>query len=563
MRRKFRSYLSGLSAGERARLWWVTGIAIAGMVAFPVWILVRPVVLEWRVDRALRQAQAHAEAENYRGLLLSLQRASQLAPGAPRVWTETARHLAELGSPDAMIAYENLVRLGSSDAQVHQKLATEALRFNQPERARSALASASNSTHDEVYHELSAAISLRLGEPWAAAESLTEVLALNPTNQGARYNLAIIELAQANSVSAATARETLGQLAAEQSPYTVRSLIALVRDAARRSDGRSAAAVMRRAVALENAAVPVDSGQLLDAFITFLQHHAVANPADTVVLIRWMSEIRRGEDALQWIDELPAEKRAPGAVRHAVAELAFAERKWGTAVPLVIEGAFGPVPVETAVLAMAARLDSLQNRPDRAMRTWRDLLAQARAESTPQSLQTLARLALAWKETDFLVPTLENVITREPDETWAKQLLARQFMLVGHREKLRQLLADWSQRAPDDIRPLILAARLDAIASPAPDPSILARANATSGAASLKQLCALMYSIESGKVDDALAQWNALPDLAKALPEFAYYGARLFAARGDIPTARRLAGSIPAGAFFPAEIDEIRRLQNL
>ncbi len=560
-RQSFAEYWQRQSAGERSRFIGLTVLACLALAAWPTWKLVRPWWTQWRVNRALAQAHTHAENENYRGLLLSLQRAAQLAPGDAAVWRETADYLADLGLPDTLTAYENLVRLGAGDDATRYELANQALRFNAPERARSALAATGADNGDDVdRHRLAATIALRLGEPWIAATELQHVLARVPDDAEARFNLAVLQL---NVPSDNTdARATL--LTIVQDPtFQVRAALALVRDAARRQDAAAAANAMQAVLPARAAgAPPLGADALFEAFAARLREVADDDVNDAVAVARWLGQIRRGEAALAWLETLPESQREQPELRRIRATLALQENRWDIALPLLADGALGPLQPQVCALALAARQQSEMNRLNRAEGTWSDALDLARTLSGSANLLTLAQLAQTWRNAEFATAALEAVLARSPNNTWVRTTLARHYMVSGQRGELQKLVDDWRQADAASSTALLFAVRL---AATGPGLAAAADLDATLVALpdddAVANLARVIRAERRGDIDTASATWNRIPESARSLPEFALWGAVLAQRQHDTTQAAALIKSAAEGAFFPEESARMRELQ--
>ncbi|WP_221031755.1 hypothetical protein [Actomonas aquatica] len=562
-RERFESYLTRLSAGERARVGGLVVLVACAILAIPAWKLLSPVWRDWRVNRALEQASASAEAGNYRALLLHLQRASQLAPSNLEVWSETAGYLSALGQPDTLVAYENLLRLGQNDVDTHYQLAREALRFDSPERARDALASL-QSTPDLTRHQLTAAVALRLNEPWVALAELQAALALAPDNPEVRYNLSVLQLNLPDAHDEAQAR--LLDLR-HNADYVVRASVALLRDAGRQRDATTASTVITGLVG-DRANTYPDSDQLFAAFLQTLQSRATTQPTDVATVARWMVEIGRVDSALEWITTLPTATDPSAELAPLTAELALRARRLDVAAPLLMQGTLGPLAPETVVLALAAQEQLRMNKIDRAQFTWSDAVTQANAAPSVAQLRTLARIAATGSNNELSLAPLQSILKRDPTDTWAFTTLLGHFTTTDRRRDLQELLDERLLHQPSDLIALQWAVRLHAT-SPIKSATLsdpVSRALSTAPADSPVTLfCRALLVQRQHHTSDAAAIWQQVPAAALTLPEFRHWGAVIAVAAGDTATARLLLADPPSTKLLNAEREQhlqlLRQLQ--
>ena len=121
-------------------------VALAVVVGGGVYFAGKPVWDLWRHRRAMSQALDYAEKQDYRNSMLALKRATELAPLDLATWREVSERLAELGSPQSIVARENVVRLSPGDVAMRLALVPASARPRQ-RKTRSTHAAHARSTH--------------------------------------------------------------------------------------------------------------------------------------------------------------------------------------------------------------------------------------------------------------------------------------------------------------------------------------------------------------------------------------------------------------------------------
>lgn len=453
LRRRYDEWRHTLSDNQFARVRFMVAGGGAALVLLAAGIALRPVWNGWRHRRAMEQAMDYAERQDYRNTLLALKRATELAPLDLATWRAVSDRLAELGSPETVMARENAVRLSPADMAMRLALVSDALRFGQVDLAESTLGEIDEAARrDAGFHRLAAAVAVATGETGRLEEHLEALVKAEPGDDNARFNLCAVRLWGADVAKQAEALRGLEELTA--SPVArVRASLELLKHAARVRDPARARAVTDLLVSrlgVRAAATSLDGTEPpgWSALLQGLKDAAVrGGAADTALVARWLGDVRLGREALVWIDGLPDGVRTDAAVARVAASLSAESGDFDRLGPLLLAGALGPLPPDAARLAIAARVQMVRYQKSRGRGTWEDALT-ACGES-PQAFAALASLADIWGDTEGNERALREVLRRQPRAHWAYLALRNLYSAQGDTAGLWQLYGDWMRVRPD------------------------------------------------------------------------------------------------------------------
>ncbi|CAM3136319.1 hypothetical protein [Rariglobus hedericola] len=433
------------------------GLLAAVVLAGVVWIFGKPFWQKWRQDQALAKVEEFAARNDYRSALLALRRATEIDPNDFRVWREAAAFLAKIGSPEAVVARQNLSRLAPDDISLRIALVTEALRFGDVSTAQSGVTALEQaSRRDAAFHRLAAAVSLALGRSAEFEEHLVALTAVDPSDLASRFNLAALRLWNIDPEVSRQAYITLTALGNEPSVRVRASLERLKFAAATRDPAR----VDTEVASLVPLLNPALTGTLLkrdtpgeppgwDALLQGLKTAAVTNPGDATLLIRWLDDLGLGQRALTWVDTLPAPIRTDSQFAAAEADLAARANDLPRLRARLAEHAWGQISEETINLSLAARVQQMRFGDQRARATWDDAIITT--NETLAGLRMLARLGGIWRDGEGTERALQAIVDRYPREYWACDALRVRYAVRGDLEKLWQLYQAWAPRTPDNI----------------------------------------------------------------------------------------------------------------
>ncbi len=434
-----------------------TAAAIAvvlGLLAWPVvqfWGL--PRLKDWRVERTMAQAAEFATEQDYRSLLLSIRRVSQMGSRDVAVWRRIAGYLTQLGSPEALRARETVAKLAPPEDLVAQvELAQTALLFGEYQTSQAALDAAKQIAASSAdYQKAAATLALYLGDVATLKTNLAALVAADPANTTAAYDLALARLWSRDAVERQQGLDALVALL-DVPDYRVRATVELLKDAARTQAPEQLDRVMPDILrALDFPARTTTAAADLPRLLLGLKTTAKDNAADVAMVAHWMADIRLGRESLQWIHTLPAAIADQPVVQEAAAEIAIKENIPTATSYYLLENALGELPPEASVLAAGAQQLHASNRLAAAEAAWDEAVDIASTARNPGALKVLARVATLWGRPKWAEEALRAAIRRSPDAFWAYAALRDQLLERDAPHELWALYGDWIIRQPEDI----------------------------------------------------------------------------------------------------------------
>lgn len=443
----------GLSYGQQRMFQTLALLAILAACAPPAYFAARPWLNHWRHRHALAQAAQFEQQGDLRNLVLALHRAVQISPGDVATWRWVARTLDALGTSDALVAHENIVALAPNDAQARAALAAAALRLGSPDTARAALQNLERDpTQRESYLRLAAELARADEDLLRYAELLRALAQLRPAEGEIRFNLAVLELAQTSSAAAQSGRATLVALL-DEPQVRVRAALELLRYAARRRDAELATATVHAILGRNPSAAPKATSDPWPILVAELQRSARdGGEADIARLAQWLGTVRRGREALTWIDRLPDELRMAPNVRETAVELAARTDDLARTQSLLVAGAWGPVQAEAVHAAIDSRTARLAQREGAALTRWQEAIRFA--DQSPVTLRALARLARLWQDHGGAEIAAKSMLRLRPQSPWANRELRDIYFARGDTAKLLAHYAAWATIEPN--RPALI-----------------------------------------------------------------------------------------------------------
>lgn len=442
----------GLTEAQRDIARVVIVVAVLGLVGGAGYGPGKRAWQRWQHRQALAQVEVFANKGDYRNMILALRRATQLAPSDRATWEETVRRLAQIGSPETLVAREQLLRLAPGDPEVRESVAADALRLGQIDTAQAALAGAEESGRDLGFHRLAAALALALGQRQELEEQLAAIVAVQPTDWEAQFNFAATRLDTTDEKKRADAQQQLLRLIYEPS-VRVRAGVLLLTDAARRRDAArlpDLISILLSSFAPSQAGtmVPGDLAgwnALLDGIRTAA---AKGSPADVAMVARWNFEMGQRAEVQRWIEALPPTLRDASAVADVRAELAAALRDWVGLEPLLRRGAWGAIPERALTLALATERERPTTGGMSSATAWSRALTACEGSET--GLRALARLAHACGNAAGAQQALELILEHNPRAFWAYEVLRRSYVEQRDLPHLWLLYGRWLRLLPEE-----------------------------------------------------------------------------------------------------------------
>jgi len=528
---------------EQQRDLWKIGAGglVLALVLALGWFAGRPWWQRWQRAQAMAQAQSFAAHSDYRNAALALRRALELAPADPATWREAAAVLAEIGSPEVLLAREQLARLAPGDVAVRLALAGDALRLERWDTAEAALAAIGTAAQrDAAFFRLAASLALALGRTDEVEANLARLVQAAPDDPVARFDDAAVRLWNVDEAKRDAARATLKTLTA-QPAVRIRAALELLKDAARQRDERRAVEAMT--FVLERfapGAVADFSSPGLPGWQRLVEalKAAAGSPEDVALLARWFGDLGQPREALVWIDTLAPDLAQSPAVADAAAELAAGVGDLDRLEQRLRAGAWGVWPRDVLTLAIASRLQRLRYTESAGRATWADALA-ACGDSAP-GLRAMVRLASAWGDDDGTERALLQVTERQPRNFWAYAALRDIYAARPDLPKLWQLHDRWVRVAPDDAGLAATWITLGCIVNRL-SPEAAARATALHAAepdARVATIALAAVRWRQGKPRETAALIDRLSAAERAQPAVALWRGLAAADLGDRATAR-------------------------
>lgn len=427
-------------------------VGALGVVGAAVYFVGGPLWRRWENRQALAQAAAFEEKRDYRSMVLALRRATELEPVDYATWLEAERELAEIGSPDALVADEQLTRLSPNDISLRLALIQDALRFGRVDTAAQQLAGLSDAAkRDIAFHRLAAALAAAQGRRADYEKELASVIAADPQNLNARFTYASLRLWSSDRIVSAAARADLDGMLTEPT-LRVRAAIELLMEAGRERDAPAMSHLLIRLMQLFAPGTPADFAEKnppgWTALLNGLKRAALDSPTDAALMARWLTDLGRGEEALLWIGQLPDADRNAPIVMDVAAELNASAGHLGALDILLRRGAWGDLTEDTVTLAIASRVEVLRYDAARGRATWNDAIAAC--GSSTLAIRSMARLAELWKDSAGRIVALQAALAQDPAANWAFQALRNDDIARRDLSALWQLYDQRRQHLPND-----------------------------------------------------------------------------------------------------------------
>lgn len=543
---------------------WILGVTVVvvlGAAGAGGWFLLKSPYRNWQQTRAVERGREAAAAGDYTKALLAFRRATQLRPDSVDTWREVAEFLSKLGSPEALVARQNLVRLEPEDVSYRMALVSESLTRGDMVLARRELTELEKrAVEDASFYRLAAALALALGRQADLQGHLESLVGLEPDNAGARFNLAALRLWGEDGRAAESAARELEALMANEE-WAVRAALELLKQAAATRDpvvaDAAVARVLRRldpagadeALGRREPGEPPGWGALMVA----VKAKAAVRPADAAALAEWWSRLGDRPAVIAWLDGLMPDVVRAAPVRAVLAGLVASEGMSERLDGLLAAGAWGPIRRDVLTLALAARWQARLAEGGRSDATWADAVQAASADAG--ALRVLVRLGAVWRRPGWQIEALWPLVSNHRGEHWALEALRGSLALRRDDAGLLRLYEIWATRTLDSSSVqgtrVMLAALLDRMNVSADDAKRRLEAGPADEPVVRLALAAAYW--RSGDTERARATLRGLnPDL-QGLPKVKLWRG-LVAAKADARAeARELLVTLDDRDWLPSE----------
>ena len=534
------------------RLLIILAASLLGLLVACLW-LGRPVYRSYKEKRALARAKVFLKNGDFRNEALSLRQA--LAYNSANL--EAVLMMADLAlatrSPQ-LLGWRK--RAADLDPSVGNRLLLAASAL-QIERPPFAIATATLNELAPVgetnanYHQLASQLALRLNRIPDGVRHLENAAQLQPTNLLHQLNLSTLRLQANDPTVSDLARVRLRQLA-DNTNYSAIVLRSLVADALRRKQAAEARELADRLMSLDQV---VFSDRLLrltvldearspelPSAIRSVQEVASTNTPAILAGVRWMLGQNRAEDALDWIQSLPAEFQRDPGLRLARSECHLAMKDW-SGLNLWLEGQHWQdlECVRQALLSKALKELGLN---ELANLNWRRAVASAGTQ--PEAVAVLSRLAATWgwdNEFEIVLWTWIAARDKSARTEWAFRLLTDFYQSRNNTAGLYRVHQVLMEKNPQSLIlmnntamiALLLGRDLNEAQALAQSVYDASRTNAIFAST-------YAYALHlQGRTDEALEVMQTLPEGELIKPQIALYQAVMLQAAGRNEQAKTYA----------------------
>lgn len=413
-----------------------------------------------RQARLVKQARGYLANSNPKSTLLCLRRALGYNPDD----VEACRLMAELmesaRSPAALLWRSRVIELNPKSTSDRIALAQTAMMFGDYLSATNALEGISaTGKQTAAYHNAAGSLAVAARQFGTAEGHFQEACLLEPMNPASRMNLAVVRLQSTNSLALAQARTTLGLLRTNP-VLRCQALRELTADASRHQRAEEALAYSAELIRQTNH-IFADELLRLDVLragsqnefrpaLVAVQAAAAKDSRKLYEVAMWQSAWAGPDQALNWLQSLPAETQTNQPAALLAAQCRAALRDWSGLHAWLERQNWGELePIRHAFQSLALRGQELMSSSDIE---WQ--MALRGAGDRKEILVMLFQFAAAWNWAARTEDLLWILVRNCPTEKWATVALSRNLLAEG---RTRSLMALYKQQA--DANPTDLSAR--------------------------------------------------------------------------------------------------------
>jgi len=413
----------------------------------------------WKHNHLISLARDFIAQSDTRKALLCLQPVLRSNPQN----VEASRLMAEVSesirSPGALLWRSRVVELNPRSLDDRISLAQTAVMMRDFASATNALEGADAAGKKTArYHLAAGVVQAAMNQPAEAETHFLEAARLEPQNQVAQMNLAVVRLHGTNTSAIADARNSLQRLSSNPTNSTLRcqALRELAIAALRNREAKDALSISRQLLSETNSSfrdrlLQLDVLQTMrsaefNPTVTATQRDAAGDPAKVYELAMWQMAKTSPREALAWLQTLPANVRTNQSVELLVADCHNLLRDWRGLKNQLQDQNWGELEfLRHAFLSRALRGQELM---DSAKAEW-ELTVKA-ADNRKEKLTMLLRLVAQWGWLSESEEVLWAIVKRYPGENWAVQALTQVFLAGGRTRSILQLYNQELKRNPAD-----------------------------------------------------------------------------------------------------------------
>ena len=423
---------------------FVVLLAVLLVLAGGVW-WGRPAYRRWKQERLVAQARAFFGKGDYRNAALSASevlRVNSADVEACRIMVQVADALR---APAALQWWRRLVELQPLVLANRLELARNALLQGDYTLAAKALADAGKTNQNAAaYHQMAAMVSVALNDIAVAEGHFSAAARLDPTNKLVQLDLAVIHLQAKDQQVVAGALNSLEQLRADPT-YRKDALRHLAMAAEHNQDFVKAAGFTKELQADPKASLDDRLMHLtalndaksagFGAYLAQLEGTTAKNGEQANTLAAWLLERGMGDEAVQWLTNLPPQMQTNRPVAMALADCYTARKDWPALQALLQDANWNDG--DFLRLAMLSRAAREQRQEFAAQAQW--LAAVKAASDRPKPLAALVRMTKRWGWDKEWEELLWLIAQRLPAERWALQTLHQTYLAAGNTRGLLKI----------------------------------------------------------------------------------------------------------------------------
>lgn len=454
-------------------------------------------------------------------------------------------------------------------------LASAALRFDQLDVARDALARVAKGDRDKAaYHVVAGWLARAQGNLAEEEQHFAAAVAQEPENDVYRFNLAVLQIRSPDAEKSAAAHDQLESLS-KIPKFRTEALRALLDNALRQNQVAAAnefaqALQMSPEVTFADYLLCLDLYRKLDpkkfdVLLDKVKPVAARDARDVAQLVNWMNKNGLAAEALKWTDKLPADLTSQAPAAAAIAESLAKTKNWSRLRRWTRTGSWEDDDyLRLAYQAYAARRARRGAGEGEAEFDALWSAAETSAVEQPEHELALARLASAWNLQQEAEQLWLRVAEEPATRREALDALYTLYRQTNDLPNLRLTAQRLHEASPEEIGLAANAARF----------SLLLDRNAAEGRALAKRTfdkspndtaAAVTYAFAlygTGRTADGIGILEKLsPDQLRD-PHAAVYAALLFDDDNQIETANQYLAIAKAGPLYPEEKQLLEEIAN-
>ena len=359
----------------------------------------------WRESRLLKRASTMLEKDDFNGATLAARDVLRIHHDSLAAYHILAEASEKQNRPETVAWRAQIARLQPHNLDSQLNLASAALRFEQIDTARKALANVRPEDRDRAaYHVVAGWLARAQGNDAEVEEHFAAAVNKEPGNDLYQFNLAVLRIRSSAPEKNEESRKVLERLS-KVAAFRAGSLRALLSDAVQRNELERADTLaqdlqMSQEVTFSDYLLCLEFYRKLDqnkfsALLEKVKPVAARNTIDLALLMDWLNKNGLGAEVLKWMEKLPSEVTTNPPAAIAIAD-AFAEAKnWSRLKRWTRSGSWG----ESEFLRLAYQAYASKQARQSSAETEFDSLwhsAERAASDRPDREIHLARLATKW-----------------------------------------------------------------------------------------------------------------------------------------------------------------------